>query len=49
MKETVHRQMVADLLDLVWQIEQLLKDYGRYLTVDDDGHTLESETNNKPF
>jgi hypothetical protein len=49
MKETGHRQMVADLLDLVWQMEQLLKDYSRYLTAHDDGHWLESETNDEPF
>lgn len=49
MKETEHRQMVADLLDLVWQMEQLLKDYGRQLTVHDDGHQLESEAIDKPI
>ncbi len=49
MKETEHRQMVADLLDLVWQMEQILKDYSRQLKAHDDGHQLESETIDKPF
>ena len=49
MKETEHRQMAAELLDLLWQMEQLLKGYSRYLTTDDDGHWLESENNNEPF
>ena len=49
MKETEQRQTVADLLNLVWQMEQLLKDYGRRLTAHDDGHTLERENNDKPF
>jgi hypothetical protein len=43
MKETENRQMVADLIDMVWQMEQLLKDYGRHLTAHDEGHQLESE------
>lgn len=49
LKETEHRQMAADLLDLLWQMEQILKDYCRQLTAHDDGHQLESETIDKPF
>jgi len=47
MKDTEHRQMASELLDLVWQMEQVLKDYSRYLTARDDGHCLESETNDE--
>lgn len=49
MIENEHRQMAADLLGLVWQMEQLLKDYCRQLTAHDDGHWLESETNDEPL
>ena len=49
MKETEHRQMAVELLDLIWQMEQLLKDYARRLTAHDDGHTLERENDNKTF
>ncbi|MDO3376648.1 hypothetical protein [Geoalkalibacter halelectricus] len=43
MSANEHRQMVADLLDLLWQMEQILKDYGRLLTGHDDGHWLETK------
>lgn len=43
------RQMAAELLDLLWQMEQILKDYCRQLTTHDDGHQLETENNNEPF
>jgi len=36
-----HREIAAELLDLVQQMEQTLKEYGRLLTVHDDGHWLE--------
>ncbi len=49
MKETEHRQMAADLLDLVWQMERILKDYCRHLAAHDDGHCLETEPGDKPF
>lgn len=49
MTETEHRQRVANLLDLLWQMEQILKDYSRYLTAHDDGHWLETKTNDEPF
>lgn len=49
MKDTEHRQMAAELLDLIWQMEQVLKDYCRWLTTHDDGHRLESENNEEPF
>lgn len=44
-----HRQMASDLLDLLWQMEQLLKDYCRQLTAHDDGHHLENENDDEPF
>lgn len=44
-----HRQVTAELLDLLWRMEQILKDYSRYLTAHDDGHCLESETKDEPF
>ena len=44
-----HRQAAAALLDLLWQMEQVLKDYCRQLTAHDDGHILESENNNEPL
>jgi len=49
MKDTEHRQMAAELLDLILQMEQVLKDYCRQLTAHDDGHQLESENNDEPF
>lgn len=49
MKETEHRQVAADLLDLIWKMEQILKDYGRRLSAHDDGHWLEAENNDEPF
>lgn len=49
MNETEHRRMATELLDLVWQMEQVLKDYCRQLTVHDDGHQLESENDDEPF
>ena len=49
MTENEHRQVAADLLDLLWQMEQILKDYCRQLTAHDDGHGLETETNDEPF
>ncbi len=49
MKDTEHRQITADLLDLIRQMEQILKDYCRQLTAHDDGHQLETEKNDKPF
>lgn len=49
MNDTEHRQMAAELLDLLRQMEQALKDYCRQLTAHDDGHQLESETNDEPF
>jgi hypothetical protein len=49
MKDTEHRQMATELLDLLWQMEQVLKDYCRWLTADDDGHTLETENKDEPF
>ena len=47
-----HRQLAADLLALLWQMEQLLKDYCRLLAVHDDGHWLETKNkknNAEPF
>jgi hypothetical protein len=47
-----HRDMAADLLDLVWQMEQILKDYCRLLAAHDDGHWLETKNKknkDKPF
>ena len=38
-----HREMAADLLDLVCQMEQILKDYCRLLAAHDDGHWLETK------
>ena len=49
MKDTERRQMAAELLDLIWQMEQVLKDYCRWLTAHDDGHELEAENNDEPF
>lgn len=49
MKDTEHRQMAAELLDLVWQMEQVLKDYCRWFTAHDDGHQLEPENDDEPF
>ncbi len=49
MKDTEHRQMVTELLDLIWQMEQVLKDYCRQLTAHDDGHTLEVENRDEPL
>jgi hypothetical protein len=49
MKETEHRQVAADLLDLLWKMEQILKDYCRQLSAHDDGHWLETENNDEPF
>jgi hypothetical protein len=49
MKNTEHRQMATELLDLIRQMEQVLKDYCRQLTAHDDGHQLESENNDEPF
>jgi hypothetical protein len=49
MTENEQRQMAASLLDLLWQMEQILKDCGRQLTAHDDGHRLETETNNEPL
>lgn len=44
-----HRQMASDLLDLLWRMEQLLKDYCRQLMAHDDGHHLETENDDEPF
>jgi hypothetical protein len=44
-----HRQIASDLLDLLWRMEQLLKDYCRQLTAYDDGHHLENEKDDEPF
>jgi hypothetical protein len=49
MKSEDHRQFAATLLDLVQQMEQILKDYSRLLTADDDGHRLEREKVDDPF
>jgi len=50
MASNEHRQVVADLLDLVWQMEKILKDYSLYLSAQDDGCWLESEGNDdEPF
>jgi hypothetical protein len=49
MSQDDHRNFAATLLDLVWQIEQLLKDYCRLLTANEDGHWLERDSNNDPF
>ena len=49
MKDTKHRLMASELLDLVWQMEQVLKNYCRWLTVNDDGHLLETENDNEPL
>ena len=48
MKETEHRQMPAELLDLLWQMELFLKDYVQRLTAHDDDHTLETENSDEP-
>ena len=37
------------LLDLVQQMEQIIKDYCRQLTAQDDGHWLERENRDEPF
>jgi hypothetical protein len=49
MKDAEHRQIAAELLVLLWQMEQTLKDYCRQLTAHDDGHQLETENNDDPF
>lgn len=51
MASNEHRQVVADLLDLLWQMEKILKDYSLYLAAaaHEDGHWLESESNDEPF
>ncbi len=43
MAEDEHRQVATDLLDLLRQMELILKDYCRQLTAYDDGHCLEAE------
>lgn len=52
MSANEHREMVADLLNRLWQMEQILKDYCRQLAAHDDGHWLETKTkknNDNPF
>ncbi|MDO3377068.1 hypothetical protein [Geoalkalibacter halelectricus] len=49
MKETQHRQVAAELFDLVRQMEQILKDYCRLLAAHDDGHCLEPSDTNEPL
>lgn len=49
MTASEHRQLATDLLDLLWQMEKILKDYCRQLTAHDDGHLLETENNAEPF
>ncbi|MCF6265994.1 MAG: hypothetical protein L3J57_05520 [Desulfuromusa sp.] len=49
MTEDEHRQVAAELFDLLRQMEQLLKDYCRQLAAHDDGHCLEAENNDEPF
>ena len=44
-----HRQVAAELLALVQQMEQILKDYCRLLAAHDDGHWLEPENNEEPL
>ncbi|MCK4622480.1 MAG: hypothetical protein KAT62_09740 [Desulfuromonadales bacterium] len=45
-----HRQVAGTLLDLVQEMEQILKDYCRLLTANDDGHRLEqNESDKDPF
>jgi len=44
MTEDEHRQVAVNLLVLLRQMEQILKDYCRQLTAHDDGHCLEVET-----
>lgn len=41
MTDNDHREIAAELLDLVQQMEQTLKVYCRLLTAHDDGHRLE--------
>ena len=40
-----HRAFAADLLELVQQMELILKDYSRLLSAHDDGHELEKGKN----
>ena len=49
MTEYDHRQMATDLLDLLWKMDQILKDYSRYLAAHDDGHRLETEDGEDQF
>lgn len=45
-----HRQVAVTLLDLVQQMEEILKGYCRLLTANDDGHWLEQNENDEdPF
>jgi len=44
-----HRQMAAELLNLVQLMEQILQDYCRLLTDHDDGHRLEKGNHDEPF
>jgi len=49
MKAEDHRQIAGDLLDLVQQMEQILKDYCNLLSAHDDGHWLEPDGNEERF
>jgi len=40
-----HRAFAAELLELVQQMEQILKNYSRLLSAHDDGHDLEQGEN----
>ena len=45
MTDKEHREIVTELLALVQQMEQLLKEDIRLLTSQDDGHCLETKSN----
>lgn len=47
MKSEEHRQFAAELLALAQQMDQMVKDYCRQLTVLDDGHWLEQDSSDR--
>jgi hypothetical protein len=44
-----HIHFAGKLLDLVQQMERIIKDYCRLLTANDDGHWLERNNDDEPF
>ena len=50
MKPEDHTFFARRLLELVQEMEQIIKNYSRLLTADDDGHWLEqNENDEEPF